>query len=95
MRKQGLIDTLSKKANISKDKSTEVVNTMIDEITEALRRNETVNLVGFGSFAPKTRAARNGKNPRTGETIHIPETRSVGFKAGKQLKEAVSEEEMA
>ena len=62
----------------------------IDSITDALKSGEQVVLVGFGTFQVKDRAARTGRNPRTGETIQIQASRSPGFKAGKVLKDAVN-----
>ena len=62
----------------------------IDSITDALKDGEQVVLVGFGTFHVKDRAARTGRNPRTGETIQIKASKSPGFKAGKVLKDAVN-----
>ena len=62
---------------------------VIDAVTEALKDGEKVALVGFGTFEVKTRAARTGKNPRTGEVINIPEAKVPSFKAGSALKDAV------
>ena len=62
----------------------------IGAISDALKAGETVTLVGFGTFSVKERAARSGRNPKTGETIKIAATKVPGFKAGKGLKDAVS-----
>ena len=62
----------------------------MDAITEALTQGEKVQLVGFGSFEVKTRAARVGRNPKTGTEIEIPQTKTPVFKAGKALKDAVA-----
>ena len=63
---------------------------MFDAITAALKAGDSVSLVGFGAFGVKDRAARSGRNPRTGETIAIAASRVPGFKAGKALKDAVN-----
>ena len=66
------------------------VDAVFDAITQGLRNGETVNLVGFGTFSVGERAARSGRNPRTGETIDIAASRNPRFKAGKGLKDAVN-----
>jgi DNA-binding protein HU-beta len=63
---------------------------VIDSITDALKRGDQVSLVGFGTFTVKNRAGREGRNPRTGETIQIAPSNVPGFKAGKALKDAVN-----
>jgi DNA-binding protein HU-beta len=63
---------------------------VVDSITSALKRGEQVSVVGFGTFSVKHRAARAGRNPRTGETIQIAASNVPGFKAGKGLKDAVN-----
>ena len=67
-----------------------IVNTVFEEIIEALSRGERVELRGFGAFSVKEREARTGRNPRTGEEIKIPASTTVRFKAGKGLKDAVN-----
>ena len=89
MNKNELAAIVADKADISKDKANEVINSITDEITAALAREEGVSLIGFGSFSCRQRSARTGKNPQTGETINIPASQSVSFKAGKALKETV------
>lgn len=89
MRKTELIDAVAEAAGISKRQADDVVASLLEQVTNAMCRAESVNLVGFGSFAVKSRAARKGKNPQTGATIDIPAAKLPGFKAGKKLKEAV------
>ena len=89
MRKTELIDAVAEAAGISERQADDVVASLLEQITNAMSRGESVNLVGFGSFGVKSRAARKGKNPRTGATIDIPATKLPGFKAGKKLKEAL------
>lgn len=91
MHKTELADAVAQAADLSKTQAQDVVNTIFDEITNALSRNESVNLVGFGSFTRRERAARTGRSPATGETIEIAASTSVGFKPGKALKEAVND----
>lgn len=90
MNKTELAAAVADKADISKEKANEVVTAITDEITAALAREDTVSLIGFGSFVRRSRAARKGKNPQTGEEIDIKASNSVGFKAGKALKESVN-----
>ena len=90
MNKTDLAEAVADKADISKDKAAEVVNAITDEITAALARDEQVSLIGFGSFVRRSRSARKGKNPQTGEEIDIAASNSVGFKAGKALKDSVN-----
>jgi len=90
MRKPELAAFVADQADISKDKASEIINIITDQIAEALRQNDTVSLVGFGSFVQKHRPERMGKNPQTGEAITIKASNSVGFKPGKALKETVN-----
>lgn len=90
MHKTELVAAVAELTDISKDKANDVVSAIFDEITNALSRNETVNLIGFGSFTQRHRAARTGRSPQTGETIEIAASNSVGFKPGKALKDAVN-----
>ena len=77
------------KANLSKKDAEIAVNSVFDGITEALKTDGKIQLVGFGSFEVKERAARMGKNPATGETIEIPASKAPSFKAGKGLKDTI------
>jgi DNA-binding protein HU-beta len=88
--KNDLIAILSDRINLSKADATKAVDGMLDCITEALKAGDEVRLVGFGTFVVTTRAASQGRNPRTGETIRIPSSRQPKFRAGKALKDAVN-----
>lgn len=90
MNKTELAAVVADKADISKEKANEVVTAITDEITAAMVRDEAVSLIGFGTFTQRQRSARKGKNPQTGAVIDIPASKSVGFKAGKALKDAVN-----
>ncbi|MCK5894123.1 MAG: HU family DNA-binding protein [Endozoicomonadaceae bacterium] len=90
MRKPDLVDAIADRSDLTKDKASAALNIILEEITSALERKEAVNLIGFGSFEPRERSARMGKNPQTGETIQIKASTTVGFKPGKALKEAVN-----
>jgi len=90
MHKTDLVEAVAQAIHLSKTEANDVVTAILDEITNALSRNDSVNLVGFGSFTCRSRAARSGRSPKTGETIHIPASTTVGFKPGKALKDAVN-----
>lgn len=90
MNKAELIDAIASAADINKSDAGRALDAFIDTVTEALRRGDQVSLVGFGTFAVKHRAGRDGRNPRTGETIKIEPSSVPGFKAGKALKDAVN-----
>ncbi len=90
MNKAELINAAAEKAGLSKKDTEAAVTAAIDVITEALSKDEKVQLVGFGSFEVKSRAARIGRNPRTKEQIDIPASKIPVFKAGKALKDTVS-----
>ncbi len=90
MRKPDLAAAIADQADISKDKANEVINILLDSIADAVRQDDTVNLIGFGSFVRRERAARMGKNPQTGEAIEIAASKTVVFKPGKALKDAVN-----
>lgn len=89
MNKADLINALAAKNAISKKDAEKAVNAVLDLIAEALKNGEKVQIMGFGSFEVKNRAARTGKNPATGETIKIAASKAVVFKAGKALKDSV------
>ncbi len=89
MNKTDLVAAVAAKAEISKKDAEASVSAVFDAITEALQEGDKVALAGFGTFDVKVRAARTGLNPRTKETIQIPETKVPSFKAGKPLKDAV------
>ena len=90
MNKAELITAVAEKADLSKKDAEAAITAAVDAITEALTQGEKVQLVGFGSFEVKIRAARVGRNPRTGEEIPISEAKLPVFKAGKALKDAVA-----
>ena len=89
MNKPELVAAVAAKAELSKKDAEAAVKAVIDSVTEALADGDKVALVGFGTFEVKTRAARTGKNPRTGEAISIPASKVPSFKAGAALKNAV------
>ena len=90
MNKGELIGAVAGAAGLSRADGTKAVDGVLDSITNALANGGSVSLVGFGTFSVKARAARAGRNPRTGETIQIPASNVPGFKAGKALKGAVN-----
>ena len=89
MNKTELVAAVAAKAELSKKDAEAAVAATFDAITAALAEGDKVALVGFGTFEVKTRAARTGKNPRTGEAIEIPAAKVPSFKAGAALKNAV------
>ena len=90
MNKNELIDAIAEEADLSKASAGRALDAAISAITGALTKQDTVSLVGFGTFSVKHRAAREGRNPRSGETIQIKASNAPGFKAGKALKDAVN-----
>ncbi len=90
MNKSELIDKVAEAAELNKASATRAVEAVFDGIAQALKQGDTVNLVGFGTFSVGARAARSGRNPRTGETITIAASKTPKFKAGKGLKDAVN-----
>ena len=90
MNKGELIDVVAGEAGLSKADATRAVEALLGAVTKALKSGDQVSLVGFGTFVAKKRAAREGRNPRTGEMIQIPASVVPGFKAGKALKDAVN-----
>ena len=89
MTKDDIVEAIVKKTAITKKDASEALDTVIGEITKALSKGEDVTLTGFGTFKVSTRAAREGRNPKTGEKIKIPAMKTPKFKAGKGLKDAV------
>lgn len=89
MTKVELIAAVAEKASLSKKDSDKAVTAVIEAITEGLKKDGKVQLVGFGTFEVRSRAAREGKNPATGAKISIPATKVPAFKAGKSLKDSV------
>lgn len=92
MNRTELIELISEKAELTKSAAVRVVDALIDGITVSLKKGDPVVLVNFGTFVVRQRAAREGRNPLTGEKIKIKAAKVVGFKAGKALKEAVKED---
>lgn len=90
MNKAELIDAVAEASDISKASATRAVDAVIDNITDALKKDEQVTLVGFGTFVVRSRAARSGRNPQTGATIQIAASKVPAFKPGKALKDAVN-----
>ncbi len=87
MNKATLIAKIAEKSELSKKQAEAALNAFIDAITEALKAGDKVQLMGFGTFEVKERAARIGRKPSTGETIEIPAKKTPGFKAGKGFKD--------
>ena len=90
MNKADFIASVADSAELTKADAGQAVDAMIETITKALKKGDTVTLVGFGTFSIRKRAARTGRNPRTGETIKIKASKNPAFKAGKALKDAVN-----
>ena len=90
MNKQELVTKMAEKTQLTKKDTEAVLKAFIDSVQEALVNGEKVQLIGFGTFETRERAAREGRNPRTKETITIPATTVPVFKAGKEFKEKVS-----
>ncbi|HGJ5877604.1 MAG TPA: HU family DNA-binding protein [Arsenophonus nasoniae] len=89
MNKTELINQIAEKADLTKKDSEKALNAFIGTVTEALKAGDEVQFVGFGSFQVKQRAARDGRNPKTGEILKIAAANVPSFKAGQRLKEAV------
>lgn len=90
MNKTELVEAVAAAADLPKAASARAVDAMIEAITDALKKDDQVVLVGFGTFAVKERAARTGRNPQTGAPIQIAAAKIPGFKPGKALKDAVN-----
>ena len=90
MNKAELIAAIAAKTGDTKKSAEETVNAFVNVVTAALKKGEKVQLVGFGSFEVRKRAARKGRNPQTKEEIKIPASKTPVFKAGKALKETVN-----
>ena len=90
MNKTQLIDAVAAAADVSKSDATRSVEAVLGGIADALKSGDAVALAGFGTFSVRARAARSGRNPRTGETIQIAASNLPVFKPGKALKESVN-----
>lgn len=91
MNKSELVEAIASSAELSKASAQRAVEAFVDCITSALQQDDSVSLVGFGTFTISERAARTGRNPQTGEPINIKAKKLPVFKAGKALKEAVED----
>ncbi|HCS29647.1 MAG TPA: DNA-binding protein HU [Spongiibacteraceae bacterium] len=90
MNKSELIDAIAASADLPKAAAGRALDAVVESITDALKKDDSVSLVGFGTFSVKARAARTGRNPQTGEPINIAAAKIPSFKAGKALKDAVN-----
>ena len=90
MNKQELVASIAEKAGMTKADAARALDATVAAVTEALRQDETVTLVGFGSFYVGERAARTGRNPRTGEPVEIAASTTVAFKPAKALKDSLN-----
>ena len=91
MNKGELIETIAKDSDMSKADSEKVLNSMLNTITKAVTAGDKVSLIGFGTFSVNDRAARQGRNPQTGQSIQIPARKVVKFKAGSKLIDAANQ----
>ena len=90
MNKADLVAKIAKDADISKATAADAVDSFLTNITKTLKKNESVTLVGFGTFSTAKRKARTGRNPQTGQTIKIAARKVSKFKPGKQLRDAIN-----
>ena len=90
MNKSELISAMAEKSGLTKADSERAYKAFVETVTETLANGDTLSLIGFGTFLVRDRAARTGRNPRTGETIQIKASKNPAFKAGKALKDAVN-----
>lgn len=90
MKKVELVEAVAEAAGLTKTDATKAIDATFAAITEALKKGDRVPVVGFGTFGVTKRAAREGRNPRTGETVKIAARNAVTFKAGSALKESVN-----
>ncbi|MEZ2354907.1 HU family DNA-binding protein [Caballeronia sp. RCC_10] len=90
MNKQELIDAVASQAGTSKSAAEETINAVLDTISKEVAGGSAVQLIGFGTFGSGERAARTGRNPKTGETLQIAAAKTVKFTAGKAFKDAIN-----
>ncbi|GAB3116635.1 HU family DNA-binding protein [Novispirillum itersonii] len=90
MNKSDLVDAVAAESGLTKADAAKAVDALFNAVTDALKKGDEVRLVGFGTFAVSERAARTGKNPRTGEPLEIAASKQPKFKPGKALKDAVA-----
>lgn len=88
MRKPELAAAIADRTDLTRDKASEIITAITDQISAAAARGEGITLIGFGTFSIREREARDGRNPQTGAPIRISASKTVGFKAGKALKDA-------
>ena len=90
MNKEELVQEVSKKSKVTQKETAEIINALMETIEKTVAKGKKVTLVGFGTFEPRKRAARNGRNPQTGKEIKIPAKTVPVFSAGKKFKEVVN-----
>jgi DNA-binding protein HU-beta len=89
LNKAELVSSVADKAEVTKKEAEKIITAVFDVVEEALAKGEKVQLVGFGTFEVRDRAARTGRNPQTGEEIQIAATRVPAFRAGKALRDSI------
>ena len=89
MNKEELVQEISKKAKVTQKEATEVLNSLVETVQKTVAKGQKVTLVGFGTFEPRKRAARMGRNPQTGKELKIEAKTVPAFSAGKKFKELV------
>ncbi len=89
MTKANIVDAVATKTGVTKKAAEAAVNAALEAVVDALKAGDKVQVFGFGTFEVKERAARTGRNPRTGETLEIAASKNVGFSAAKALKDAI------
>ncbi len=90
MNKTDFVNAVADQAELTKTDAGRAVDAMVEVIKKALKKGDSVSLVGFGTYTVRKRAARTGRNPRTGQTIKIKASKAAAFKAGKALKDAIN-----
>lgn len=90
MRKAELAQAIASRTGLSRMQATEVVTAFTDQVAQAMAKDQNVRIPGFGAFSVRERSARTGRDPRTGAELRIAASRTVGFKAGKRLKDTFS-----
>jgi len=90
MNKKELIDSIAEKAGINKADAESALNATVEAVSDCLRKGDKITLVGFGTFSVSTREARQGRNPQNGKAITIPKKKTVKFKSGSKLAEAIN-----
>ena len=89
MNKSQLVDYIADQVDCTKADAERMVNAFVEAVTETLKKGDKVSLTGFGTFGVTHRKARDARNPRTGDVVHVPAMNTAKFKVGKKLKEAV------